>query len=64
MGSPKFITVLNQNLARLREEMEKLLVRLADTRYKDWKSKTIFLINNYDLILTTYTVRSIFYIEI
>ncbi len=31
--------------------MEKLLLRLSDAKYKDWKSKSIFLMNNYDLIL-------------
>ena len=54
-----FIKRINQNLSRLREEMEKLLVRLAEARYKDWKSKTILLINNYDLILSVYSEREI-----
>jgi hypothetical protein len=51
MGDIGFVKKVNTNLSRLREEMEKLLIRLADSKFRDWKSKTIFLMNNYDLIL-------------
>eukprot|EP01119_Soliformovum_irregulare_P016429 TRINITY_DN4747_c0_g1_i1.p1 TRINITY_DN4747_c0_g1~~TRINITY_DN4747_c0_g1_i1.p1 ORF type:complete len:777 (-),score=235.67 TRINITY_DN4747_c0_g1_i1:133-2463(-) len=46
-----FMKQLNQQMGKLREEIEKLLIRLADSKHKDWRSKTIFLMNNYDLIL-------------
>lgn len=52
MGDISFVKKVNSHLTRLREEMEKLLIRLGDSKHKDWKSKTIFLMNNYDLILS------------
>lgn len=51
-----FVKTLNQNLSKLREEMEKFLIRLADAKHNDWKSKTIFLINNYDIIVSVIAV--------
>lgn len=52
-----FISRLNQNLGKLREEIEKFLLRLAEAKYRDWRSKTIFLMNNYDLITSVLKVR-------
>jgi len=59
MTDVHFVKKLSVVLGKLREEFEKLLIRLADARYKDWKSKTVYLINNYDLILTTYAERQV-----
>eukprot|EP01116_Phalansterium_solitarium_P008661 TRINITY_DN22605_c0_g1_i1.p1 TRINITY_DN22605_c0_g1~~TRINITY_DN22605_c0_g1_i1.p1 ORF type:complete len:838 (+),score=280.12 TRINITY_DN22605_c0_g1_i1:88-2601(+) len=52
LGDTKFVAALNEQLSKLRDEMQKLLVRLADAKLKDWRSKAVFTINNYDLMLT------------
>jgi len=59
MGDISFVKNVNHSLCRLREELEKLLIRLADAKHKDWKSKTIFLMNNYDLIVNVMNERGI-----
>jgi len=56
---PLFIQDVQQGLSRLREEMEKLLIRLIDAMRVDWRSKSIYLINNYDLILSIIGERGI-----
>jgi len=53
------IIFISQNLSKLREELEKLLIRLVDAKYKDWKSKCIFLMNNYDLIVSMMSEKNI-----
>lgn len=47
---------LNTCSTKLREEIEKVLIRMAEAKHKDWRSKTIFLMNNYDLILSVFAV--------
>jgi len=59
MGDSTFVKSVNQHLSKLSEELDKLLLRFADAKYKDWRSKTIFLMNNYDLVLTVMTEKSL-----
>eukprot|EP01132_Coremiostelium_polycephalum_P005060 gene5060-6299_t len=48
---PKILPFINDHLEMLRIEITKLLIKLSDD-IKDTNSKYIFLLNNYDLILT------------
>eukprot|EP00736_Rhodelphis_marinus_P002709 Rmarinus@m.14902 len=50
---------INLNLRQLRMQMDKLLMRQAGHVGKDAKTKAIFLINNYDLILTVFGEKGI-----
>eukprot|EP01117_Protostelium_nocturnum_P018395 TRINITY_DN7684_c0_g1_i1.p1 TRINITY_DN7684_c0_g1~~TRINITY_DN7684_c0_g1_i1.p1 ORF type:complete len:972 (+),score=390.64 TRINITY_DN7684_c0_g1_i1:90-3005(+) len=58
-GDYPFVNKLNQNLSKLREEIERFLLRLAEAKYRDWRSRTMFLMNNYDLITSVLRERSL-----
>jgi len=64
MGDITFVKKLNQYLSKMREEIEKLLIRFADAKHKDWKSKSVFLMNNFDLIISTTKERNLHSVDI
>lgn len=47
-------------MEKLRNEIENVIIRMAEAKHKEWQSKAIFLINNYDLILSVFTVTQNF----
>jgi len=57
MGDKTFVERMNLNLDRMREEMAKCLMKMCEAKFKDWRSQTIFYINNYDLIVSVIKER-------
>jgi hypothetical protein len=59
MVEPKLKSFVS-SLLRLRTEAETLLLRLS-TEFTDSKEKLIFILNNYDLLITVHEVSFVYF---